>query len=261
MKIASYNVNSLRARQARVLAWLAKESPDVLCLQELKLEEEKFPHLELAALGYKAAVYGQKTYNGVAILSKHELTGVERGFGDGADDAQARFITARTGGVRVMCAYMPNGESLSSDKYAYKLAWFDRLTRWLARRLGEGEGREGRALLLGDYNVAPTDLDVHDPAAWAGSTLCSAPERAAFQALLDLGLVDSFRALHPDEKAFSWWDYRMLGFPKNRGLRIDHVLVTRDLVPRLTAAWIDRAERKGKQPSDHAPVLVELADA
>ncbi|HQY64232.1 MAG: exodeoxyribonuclease III [Myxococcales bacterium] len=259
MKIASYNVNSLRAREARVLAWLAKEAPDVLCLQELKLEEEKFPHLEIAALGYKAAVYGQKTYNGVAILSRHELTDVERGFGDGADDPQARFIAATTGGVRVMCAYMPNGESPSSDKYAYKLAWFDRLTRWLAPRLAGGSGA-GRALLLGDYNVAPTDLDVHDPAAWAGSALCSAPERAAFQGLLDLGLVDTFRALHPEEKAFSWWDYRMLGFPKNRGLRIDHVLVTRDLMPRLTAAWIDRAERKGKQPSDHAPVLVELSD-
>lgn len=256
MKIASYNVNSLRAREARVLAWLAKESPDVLCLQELKLEEQKFPHLELAALGYKAAVYGQKTYNGVAILSKHELTSVERGFGDGADDPQARFIAATTGGMRVMCAYMPNGESLSSEKYAYKLAWFDRLMRWLAGRVGEG-----RTLLLGDYNVAPADLDVHDPAAWAGSTPCSAPERAAFQGLLDLGLVDTFRELHPDEKAFSWWDYRMLGFPKNRGLRIDHVLMTRDLLPRLTAAWIDRGERKGKQPSDHAPVLVELTDA
>ncbi len=254
MRLASYNVNSLRAREARVLAWLAKESPDVLCLQELKLEEAKFPLLELAALGYKAAVFGQKSYNGVAILSKHELTDVERGFADGAEDAQARFIAATTNGVRVLCAYMPNGESVASDKYGYKLAWLDRLARWLAPRVAEG-----RTVLLGDYNIAPTDLDTHDPGAWANSTLCSPPERAAFQRLLDLGFVDAFRQLHPEEPVFSWWDYQMLGFPKNRGLRIDHALLTRDLVPRLQGAWIDREERKGKQPSDHAPVLVELA--
>lgn len=253
MKIATYNVNSLRAREERVLAWLAKESPDVVCFQELKLEDEKFPSLPFAALGYKAATFGQKTYNGVAIVSKHELTDVERGFSDGDPDPQARFIAATTGGVRVMCGYMPNGETVTSDKYRYKLGWFERLHRYLAPRLASG-----KTLLLGDYNVAPTDLDVHNPAAWAGSVLCSEPERAAFRGLLELGLVDSFRHLYPDTQGFTWWDYRMLGFAKNKGMRIDHILVTPDLVPRLEKVWVDRQERKGKQPSDHAPVFVEL---
>lgn len=254
MKIATYNVNSLRAREERVLAWLAKESPDVVCLQELKLEDEKVPTLALAGLGYQVESFGQKTYNGVAILSKHPMTNVERGFGDGDSDPQARFIAATVGDLRVMCAYMPNGESVTSDKYRYKLAWFERLHAYLASRVGLG-----KTLLLGDYNVAPADIDCHDPAGWAGSVLCSEPERKAFEKLVALGLVDSFRHLYPDTQAFSWWDYRMLGFPKNKGLRIDHILVTKDLLPRVTKVWVDRQERKGKQPSDHAPVFIELA--
>lgn len=253
MKIVTYNVNSLRAREERVLTWLSKHSPDVVCFQELKLEDDKFPEVSFAAHGYKAVTYGQKTYNGVAIVSKYPLENVERGFGDGVDDPQARLIAATTNGVRVISAYMPNGESSSSPKYTYKLEWFARLARWLEPRVAAG-----KTVLVGDYNVAPADLDVHDPAAWAGSVLCSEPERAAFRTLIDLGLVDTFRHLHPSEKAFTWWDYRMLGFPKNKGLRIDHALVTHDLLSRVSKVWVDREERKGKSPSDHAPLWLEL---
>ncbi len=253
MKIATWNVNSIRAREERALAWLAKEQPDILCLQELKLEDEKFPTLAFKALGYDSATFGQKTYNGVAILSRAPITEVERGFEDGVDDAQARFIAATTSGLRVLSAYMPNGESIASEKFRYKLTWFERLAAWLGPRMARGN-----TLLLGDFNVAPGDLDVHSPAVLTGSLLCSEPERAAYRKLLALGFTDALRHLHPNERIYSWWDYRMLGFPKNRGLRIDHVLITADLVPRLTRGWVDREERKGKQPSDHAPVLVEV---
>lgn len=253
MKIATFNVNSLRAREARVLAFVDRHSPDVLCLQELKLEDDKLPRQAFEERGYHVASYGQKSYNGVAILSRQPIADVARGFDDGDPDPQARFVAGTTFGLRVMCAYMPNGEAVGSDKYRYKLAWLERLTRYLSARLGGG-----KTILLGDYNIAPADADVHDPALWSGSIHCSADERAAFYRLVDLGLVDAYREKNPDTVAFSWWDYRMLGFPKNKGLRIDHVLVTPDLVPLLRGVAIDRDERKGKLPSDHAPVVADL---
>jgi exodeoxyribonuclease-3 len=257
MKIATYNVNSIRAREARVAAWLEEAKPDVVCLQELKVQDEDFPSLVFAGLGYASAVFGQKTYNGVAILSKTPLTDVTRTFGDGEADEQSRFITARTNGITFMSAYFPNGESLTSDKFNYKMRWIERLTSHLETRIARGE----EFILAGDYNIAPADIDCWDPAFWRQSVLSSPPERAAFAKLISLGLVDVVRHVHPETPHFSWWDYRMLGFQKGRGLRIDHLLVTPGLVRRIEDAGVDREARKGKLPSDHAPVWARLSDA
>jgi exodeoxyribonuclease-3 len=256
LKIATYNVNSIRAREARVIDWLEQTQPDIVCLQELKVDDETFPSLVFAGMGYSAAVWGQKTYNGVAILSKTPLTDVTRGFGDDDPDEQARFISAKTRGITIMSAYFPNGESLQSDKFKYKLRWIDRLTAHVMQRIARGE----QLVLAGDYNIAPAALDCYDPIAWNENVLFSTAERAAFQKLLDLGLCDVVRRVHPETPSYTWWDYRMLGFQKNRGLRIDHVLVARGLEARIEDAGVDREERKGKQPSDHAPVWVRLAD-
>lgn len=252
-KAATWNVNSIKARKERLIAFLQREKPDVLCLQELKGLEDTYPFGELADLGYHSAVWGQKTYNGVAIISKNEPHDIHRGFEDGGETA-SRFISAQVDGVRVLCGYFPNGQAVGSDKYAYKLEWFGRLRRYL----DENFEPTAKLILAGDFNVAPEDLDVHDPQAWRGQILFSEPEKEALRKIRDFGLHDTFRELHPDEKAFSWWDYRMLGFPKNRGLRIDFVLATAPLVKTLKVARIDRDERKGQGASDHAPVIAEF---
>jgi exodeoxyribonuclease III len=255
MRIATYNVNSIRAREERFVEWIEGTKPDIVCLQELKVEDDKFPALLLRGLGYEAAVYGQKTYNGVAVLSKTAITDEQRGMGDGDEDPQARVISAVTNGLRVVSVYVPNGESLSSDKYAYKLRFLERLGRYVDGLLAAGMP----FIVAGDYNIAPEDLDCYDPVAWRDSVLCSDKERAAFAALLQKGLIDSVRVTNPDKQIFSWWDYRMLSFPKNKGLRIDHLLLSPDLGPRLKASGLDREARKGKQPSDHGPMWIELS--
>lgn len=255
MKLATWNVNSLAVRLGQLLDWLAAHPVDALVLQETKVADDKFPREAIEAAGWRVHWFGQRTYNGVAVLSKSEATDVTRNI-PGHDDAQARVIAASVGGVRVVGAYVPNGQSPDSDKYVYKLRWLDALRGWL-----EGElAAHPRLALLGDFNIAPDDRDVHDPALWAGRVLCTDAERAQFRALLDLGLVDAFRLFDQPPKTFTWWDYRMLAFPRNQGLRIDHVLVSAALAPRVTACEVDRAARKHERPSDHAPVIVTLAD-
>ncbi len=254
MKVASWNVNSIKARKDRLLSWLQRNTPDVLCLQELKTERDGLPQAELEALGYHAVALGQRSYNGVAILSKHPLEDVRTGLADGEDDPEARLISARTNGLRVISCYVPNGQTLDSPKYAYKLRWLDRLGAYLARHHAPDE----LLALCGDFNIAPEDRDTNDPAVWADSVLFSPEVRAKFQELLNWGLVDSFRIHNQEPGKLSWWDYRMLSFPKGVGLRIDFVLVTRALAERCTAVGIDRNERKGKLPSDHAPVFAEF---
>lgn len=254
VKLVTWNVNSIRQRMERLLALLERHAPEIVCLQETKVVDADFPAEQLRAAGYTSVHAGQKSYNGVAILAKTESEAVEVGFRDGGDDGQARLIAATISDLRVICAYVPNGQALGSEKYAYKLEWLERL-----RKLLEREAESTRPLaLVGDFNVAPSDADVHDPEAWRDQVLCSPAERAALQRVLDWGLVDAFRERYPERVAFTWWDYRELGFPKNRGLRIDHVLLTQPVVVRLEDVVIDREERKGKGASDHAPVLAVL---
>lgn len=251
---ATWNVNSVRARLDRLCAWLDRVRPDVVCLQELKAANTEFPYEALAERGYRAAVHGQKSWNGVAILSRTPLEAVRYGFGDGVDDGEARFVEARTAGIRVVSLYVPNGQVVGSAKWDFKLRWLERLERWLAARATPGEP----LLLGGDYNIAPEDRDVARPDEWRGTVLTDDAARAAFRRLLAWGLVDSIRIHHHDVGPFSWWDYRMLGFQKNNGLRIDHVLVTRPLAGVCLEARVDRDERKGKLPSDHAPVVARF---
>jgi len=253
MKIATWNVNSLKVRLPHVLDWLAATQADVLCLQETKMEDRVFPFAELEAAGYHAAHNGQKTYNGVAILARGKLEDVRCDIPAFADE-QKRVIAATVNGVRIVCAYMPNGQAVASDKYAYKLRWLAALADSLRDELQ----RWPQLVLLGDYNIAPEDRDVHDPAAWKDQILCSEPERAAFQRLLDLGLADAFRLFEQPEKSYSWWDYRQMGFRLNRGLRIDHILLSKPLAAACRACVIDKAPRKLERPSDHAPVIVTL---
>jgi exodeoxyribonuclease-3 len=253
MKLATWNVNSLKVRLPQVLEWLAAKRPDAFCLQETKTEDANFPLAEIAAAGYEPVFSGQKTYNGVAILCRNKATDAAAGI-PGFDDPQKRVISATVGGVRVVCVYIPNGESVESDKYRYKLDWLARLTAWLKAELQ----MHPRLVLLGDYNIAPEERDVHDPKAWEGKVLFSEPERAAFRALIGLGLEDSFRLFDQPEKSFSWWDYRMNGFKRNLGLRIDHILLTQELVKRCTSCSIDREMRAKERPSDHAPVVAEI---
>ena len=252
MKIASWNVNSLKVRLPQLLEWLAAKQPDVVCLQETKLEDANFPQAEIEATGYQVAFSGQKTYNGVAILSRGDLGDVVCN-NPHFPDPQKRLIAATVQGVRVISAYVPNGQEVGSDKYAYKLDWLAALERWLAEELAQ----HPQLALAGDFNIAPDDRDVHNPASWAGQILCSDAEREAFRRLLALGLKDSFRLFEQPEKSFSWWDYRMLGFQKNLGLRIDHVLLSDALAARCSAAGIDREMRKRERPSDHAPVWAQ----
>ena len=253
MRIATWNVNSLRVRLTQLLDWLPSAQPDAICLQELKLEDAKFPREEIAAAGYRAVWSGQKTYNGVAILSRVEPQDVLAGIPDFADE-QKRVLAATIDGVRIVCLYAPNGQAIGSDKYDYKLRWYAALHEWLAAQMQ----RHPELAVLGDLNIAPEDRDVHDPKAWEGQVLVSAPEREAYRALLALGLKDSFRLFEQPEKSFSWWDYRMMGFRRNAGLRIDHILLSPALAGRCTSCTIDKAPRKLERPSDHTPVIAEL---
>jgi exodeoxyribonuclease-3 len=253
MKLATWNVNSLKVRLPQVLQWLQDNPVDVLCLQETKLTDDKFPSAEIEAAGYHVAFSGQKTYNGVAILSKSPLLDVVKN-NPRFDDPQQRILAATIDGVRIVCAYVPNGQSVDSDKYAYKLDWLASLRDWLA---DEAKAHPQLAV-LGDYNIAPEDRDVHDPAAWVGQVLVSDQERAALQRLVDLGLQDAFRLFEQADKSFSWWDYRQLGFRLNKGMRIDHILLSKALASRCSGCVIDRAPRKWEQPSDHAPVIATL---
>lgn len=253
MKLATWNVNSLKVRLPHVLDWLAANAPDVLCLQETKLEDANFPVAELEAAGYHVLYSGQKTYNGVALISRREGSEVVCGI-PGFVDEQKRVIAATYGDVRVVCAYFPNGQSLDSDKYQYKLRWLDAMHGWLRSELNHYP----RLALLGDYNIAPEDRDVHDPKVWEGQVLVSPAERAAFSGLLGLGMEDAFRKFSQEDNAFSWWDYRMAAFRRNMGLRIDHILLTQPLAASAVSCVIDKAPRKLERPSDHTPVMVEL---
>ena len=264
MRIATWNLNSLNVRLPHLLDWLQQTQPDVVCLQETKLEDHKFPQAALQEAGYDSVYCGQKAYNGVALLTRQSSVAAVDAVQIGNPlftDAQQRLIAATVHGkaeggepLRVISAYVPNGQAVDSDKYHYKLEWL----RWLAVWLKAELAAHRQLVLAGDFNIAPEDQDVHDPKAWAGQILCSEAERDAYSRLLALGLRDSFRLFPQPEKTFSWWDYRMLGFPKNLGLRIDHILLSTALVERCSAAWVDRAPRKLERPSDHAPVLADL---
>lgn len=253
MKLATWNVNSLKVRLPQVLDFLAVEKPDALCLQETKLEDGNFPLMEIAAAGYQTVCSGQKTYNGVAILSRLPCTDCVMGI-VGHEDPQKRVIAATVAGVRVVCVYIPNGESVTSEKYRYKLDWLARLNAWLQVEMT----RHSRLALLGDYNIAPEDRDVHDPKVWDGKVLFSEPEKVAFRELVALGLADSFRLFDQPEKSYSWWDYRTNGFKRGFGLRIDHILLTPELAKQCKSCAIDRVRRAHERPSDHAPVIVEI---
>jgi len=253
VKIATWNVNSLRVRLPQVLEWLGTAAPDLLALQEIKLTDDQFPAAELEAAGYRAVWSGQKTYNGVAILSREsgvdtvtELPGFE--------DPQRRVLAATYGGVRLVNLYVPNGSEVDSDKYRYKLAWLEALEAWLREELVS----HPQLVVVGDFNIAPEDRDVHDPAAWAGSVLVSEPERAAFRRLLALGL-DCFRRFEQPEATFTWWDYRAAGFRRNNGLRIDHILASPALAEGCSGCTVDKVPRGWERPSDHAPVVAEFA--
>jgi exodeoxyribonuclease-3 len=254
MKIATWNVNSIRKRLDRVTAWLAEHQPDVLCIQETKVEDPLFPRAELEAAGYQTLYHGQKTYNGVALLGREPLRNPIKGFGDGGDDGQARFLVAEVGELRVGSVYVPNGQAVGSEKFRYKLAWLARWRRWLSTH-----GDPTAPLVLcGDFNVAPDDRDVHDPVAWKDQVLCHPDERAALAEICTWGLSDTFRLHNQDAGHYTWWDYRQLGFPKNLGLRIDFILCSAPLAARCRSVTIDRNARKGKEPSDHAPVIAEF---
>jgi len=253
LKLATWNVNSLAVRLPQLLDWLGAQQPDVLVLQETKLTDDKFPQAEITAAGWHSAWFGQRTYNGVALLARSEPVDLVKNI-PGLDDPQARVIAATVDGLRVIDAYFPNGQAPGTDKFAYKMAWLDALRAWVAEELQ----RHPRLLLMGDFNIAPEDRDVYDPVAWAGQIHCTDEERAHFRALCGLGLVDAFRLFEQPPKSWSWWDYRNLAFRKNQGLRIDHILVSEALRPQVAACIIDKLPRKNERPSDHAPVLVEL---
>ena len=255
MKIASWNVNSLNVRLPHLQQWLQDFAPDVVGLQETKLEDHKFPEDALLAAGYRSAFIGQKTYNGVAILARHSIEDVQLGI-PGFDDVQARAIAATVNGVRIVNLYVVNGQDIGTDKYAYKLRWLEAVHAWLADELQ----RHPRLVVLGDFNIAPDDRDVHDPLVWNNDhILTSTAERDALRGLLGLGLHDGFRLHHDDAGIFSWWDYRQAAFRRNLGLRIDLTLVSDALRAQVAAAGIDRTPRTWERPSDHAPAWIELA--
>jgi exodeoxyribonuclease-3 len=254
MKLATWNVNSLKVRLPHLLAWLNTEPVDVVCLQETKTTDDSFPVRELRDAGYHCHFSGQKTYNGVALLLREGRVGPAGQIVTalpGLDDPQKRLIAATVDGARIVCGYFPNGQAVGSEKYAYKLQWLAALTSWLATEMATHE----RLALLGDFNIAPEDRDVHDPVLWAGQILCSDAERAAFRGLLALGLVDAFRRFDQPERSFTWWDYRDLAFRRKQGLRIDHILVSAALAARCTRCNIAVELRKLERPSDHAPVV------
>lgn len=256
MRIATWNVNSLKARLARVEEWLADVQPDILCMQETKLADDAFPALTFAALGYESAHHGQGQWNGVAILSKVGMAEVVPNFADGGEpDPDARIITALCGGIRISSVYVPNGRSLDHEHYQYKLRWLAQLRRHVAALSSPDQP----VVVTGDFNVAPSDLDVYDPSKFFGATHVSDAERAEVAALCEWGMVDLFRTHHPEGKLYSWWDYRAGDFHQGRGLRIDLVLATAAVASRCTFSVVDRNARKGQSPSDHAPVIVDLA--
>ncbi|MEO8401900.1 MAG: exodeoxyribonuclease III [Gammaproteobacteria bacterium] len=253
-KIATWNVNSLRVRLSQVLQWLATAQPDVLALQELKMPTEDFPLEELTRAGYYAVVSGQKTYNGVAILSR-EVPGTDI-ITDipGLDDHQRRVLAVTVGGIRVVNLYVPNGESVTSSKYQYKLNWLSQLKHFLAAELSQ----HPNMIILGDFNIAPEAVDVHDPSMWEGRVLFSELERAEYRGMLQLGFTDCFRLCDQAEKSFSWWDYRLNAFKRNMGLRIDHILASASLAKHCQHCVIDKAPRAWERPSDHTPVMAEF---
>jgi len=253
MKLATWNVNSLKVRLPQVLDWLATHRPDVLCLQETKLEDASFPLAAIAAAGYQAQYSGQKTYNGVAVMSRAAARDPVAAI-PAYVDPQKRVLAATVGEVRIVCAYVPNGESVESEKYSYKLGWFRAFSGWLEQELA----RHPRLAVLGDFNIAPEARDVHDPAAWEGKVLFSQPEREAFGALLGRGFKDAFRLFEQPERSYTWWDYRMNAFRRKMGLRIDHILLSDELAKACTACTVDVEPRKNERPSDHAPVVAEL---
>jgi exodeoxyribonuclease-3 len=252
-RLATWNVNSLKVRLPHLLDWLASARPDAMCLQETKTEDANFPVAELRAAGYEAVFCGQKSYNGVAILARSAPQEVQHGIPNFADDPK-RVIAATVNGVRVISIYAPNGQSLESDKYAYKLKWFEALAGWLADELP----RRPRIAVLGDYNVAPEDRDVHNPKRWAGGIHVSEPERRAFRKLLETGFKDAFRLFEQPEKEFTWWDYRLNAYQRGWGLRIDEILLSPELAARCTSCTIDRSPRERERPSDHTPVVADL---
>ncbi len=261
MNIATWNVNSVTVRLPHVLKWLMERKPDVVCLQEIKCTDERFPGEAFAEIGYHYATHGQRTYNGVAILSRREARDIVRGFGvsgDGEDDfsdVQARLIGATIEDVRVINVYVPNGARVGSDKYVYKLRWFERFKTFIEMNYGRSEN----IVVCGDFNIAPDDRDVHNPAAWAGGVLVSEPERQALDELKEWGFTDSFRLHNKEAEFFSWWDYRSGDFRRNAGARIDHVLISDTLISRSIKTWIDIEPRGWERPSDHTPVIAELA--
>jgi len=253
MRLATWNVNSLAVRLPQVLEWLVANPVDVLVLQETKLSDDRFSHAEIEAAGYRVQWHGQKTYNGVALLSRHAAVDLLKNI-PGHADPQARVIAGTVDGVRVIGAYFPNGQAPDSDKFVYKMRWLDALQDWVRQELAE----HPRLVLMGDYNIAPEDRDVYDPELLRGTIHCTDEERAHFRALQALGLVDAFRLFEQAPKPWSWWDYRNLAFRRNQGLRIDHVLVSSALAPAVSACVIDKLPRKNERPSDHAPVVVTI---
>jgi exodeoxyribonuclease-3 len=252
VKIVTWNINSVRARLDRLVDWLGRHEPDVVCLQETKVTDPDFPRLEIEAAGYTTAFFGEKTYNGVAILARRELEDVVRGFpGDGGEK---RALAATVDGIRIVTVYVPNGTSLNSERYPFKLEWFDALRA----SLDDACSPKDPLVICGDFNVAPEDRDVHDPERWRGKLLCTEAEREKFRALLDWGLADALRLHNPDPGFYTWWDYRMGGFRRDWGLRIDHFLVTPPAAERTREVTVDREERAGERPSDHAPVILHL---
>ena len=254
MKIATWNVNSIAVRLPQSLDWLRAQAPDALCLQEIKCLDAKFPTEDFRALGYEAVTFGQQTYNGVAILSRLPMSDVERGFPGDDASAQKRLIAATINGVRIINVYIPNGSEVGSEKYSYKLAWLGRLRQYFDERCRPTE----KVVICGDFNIAPEDRDVHDPALWEGRVLCSEPERAALREIANWGLVDVYRRHHEEGGRYSWWDYRGGGFRRDHGLRIDHLWATPSLAETSVTAEIDRAMRALERPSDHAPVMVDF---
>jgi exodeoxyribonuclease-3 len=252
--LATWNVNSLAVRLPQMLAWLQANPVDALVIQETKLTDDKFPRAEIEAAGYAVKWHGQKTYNGVALLTRGDAQDIVRNIPAFADD-QARVIAGTWRDLRVIGAYFPNGQAPDSDKFAYKMRWLEALQAWVKDEMT----RHPQLVLMGDFNIAPEDRDVYDPVAWAGQIHCTPEERAHFQALVGLGLVDAFRLFEQPPKSWSWWDYRNLAFRKNQGLRIDHILVSEALRGQVSACVIDKAPRKNERPSDHAPVVVTLA--
>lgn len=257
MKIATWNVNSLNVRLPHVISWLTENQPDVLCLQETKQVNEKFEHDAFSAIGYHSYHNGQKTYNGVAIISKKELNNINFNLPN-FEDPQKRIIsgilTNNNESIYIVSAYIPNGQAVDSDKFIYKMNWLNKFSEWVEKLTKKYD----EIILTGDFNIAPEDNDCHDPDAWIGQNLVSPGEREAFKNILKIGFHDSYRKINPDLKEYSWWDYRMAGFRRNLGMRIDHILVSTKMVPNITHSYIDKKPRKLERPSDHTPVVTEI---